>query len=293
MGTDFALDKHRVHMAFSKAADRYDQAAVLQLEVGQRLLQRLDYVKLQPTRILDIGCGTGQQTDALLKRYPKAEIIGLDFALPMLQHTQRRGRWLRRPTCVCADLDALPFAQQSFDLIFSNMAMQWSAQPAATFSRIHALLKPEGLFMFSSLGPDTLLELRQAWAQVSSAEHVHRFVDMHDYGDMLMQVQFADPVMDMERIVMTYPDVTRLMRDLKAIGANNAGSNRPANLTGRGQLDALQAAYANYRDADGRLPATYEIIYGHAWGAQQRQGSEGEVRVAVESIRQASSGFRA
>lgn len=278
------IDKHRARLAFSKAANRYDQAAILQLEVGQRMLERLDYVKLQPQRILDIGCGTGRHTNNLLKRYPKADIVGLDFALPMLRQTQRKGRWLRRPKCVCADLDQLPFAGQSFDLIFSNMAMQWSTQLAEAFSQIHQLLKPEGLLMFSSLGPDTLFELRQAWQQVDQAEHIHQFVDMHDYGDMLMQARFAEPVMDMERIVMTYQDAAQLMRDLKEIGANNAAGNRSTGLTGRGQLQALKKAYEQFRDADGRLPATYEVIYGHAWGTRQHQGSDGEVRISVDAV---------
>jgi malonyl-CoA O-methyltransferase len=281
---EHSIDKQRARLAFAKAADQYDQAAVLQLEIGQRLLQCLDYVKLQPQRILDIGCGTGRHTAELMRRYPKAEVIGLDFALPMLRHTRKQGRWLRHPHCVCADLDQLPLAEQSMDLVFSNMALQWSTQPASTLACIHHLLKPNGLFMFSTLGPDTLLELRQAWSQVDNAEHIHPFVDMHDYGDMLMQGGFAEPVMDMERITMTYADITGLMRDLKKIGAHNAAEHRPTGLTGRKQLHALQQAYEAYRDLEGRLPASYEVIYGHAWGAQQRRNQTGEVRVAVEAI---------
>ena len=280
----YQIDKRRIRLAFSKAAVRYDQAAILQLEVGQRMLARLDYVRLQPQRILDIGCGTGRHIDALLKRYPKAEVTGLDFALPMLRQAQRKGRWLRRPKCVCADLDQLPFAEQHFDLIFSNMAMQWSTQPAAAFMQIHRLLKPEGLLMFSSLGPDTLFELRQAWQQVDQAAHIHQFIDMHDYGDMLMQARFAEPVMDMERITMTYQDATELMRDLKEIGANNAASTRSSGLTGRGQLQALKRAYEQFRNSDNRLPATYEVIYGHAWGARQREVSNGEVRIPINLL---------
>lgn len=284
MSTEFSIDKHRARLAFCQAADRYDQAAILQLEIGKRMLDRLDYVKLQPQRILDMGCGTGKHTNALLQRYPQAEVIGMDFALPMLRHTQRKGHSTHSPRCICADLEQMPFKQQSFDLIFSNMTMQWSTQPAETFTQIHTLLKSQGLFMFSTLGPDTLFELRQAWSQVDDATHIHPFIDMHEYGDMLMQARFAEPVMDVERITMTYPDVTRLMRDLKAIGANNAASTRAPGLTGRGRLHTLHSAYEAYRDADDRLPATYEVIYGHAWGAGQRQGSDGEVRISVDTI---------
>lgn len=278
------IDKQRARRAFGRAAPRYDAAAVLQQEVERRMLERLDYIRLRPRRILDIGCGTGRAAEALLRRYPKAEVLALDFALPMLAHARRRGRWLRRPRCICGDLDALPVADASIDLVFSNVALQWSADPAVALAGMHRVLRPGGLLMFSSFGPDTLHELRAAWAGVDAHTHVHGFVDMHDYGDMLVAAGMADPVMDAERIRLTYPDVQALMRDLKAIGAGNAAPARPHGLTGRARMQALARAYERYRDAEGRLPATYEVVYGHAWGAEQRRHGDA-VLVSPEVLR--------
>lgn len=278
------IDKLKARRTFGRAADGYDEAAVLQHEIGQRMLERLDYVKLQPRRILDIGCGTGLATAGLLTRYPKAEVVALDFALPMLAHARRRGRWLRRPRCLCADLDQLPLTPQSVDLVFSNAALQWSVDPAAAIAEMHRVLRPGGLLMFSSFGPDTLQELRSAWAEVDGYAHVHSFVDMHDYGDMLLAAGMADPVMDAERIVLTYGDTRSLMRDLKAIGAANATIARTRTLTGRERLQSLAQAYERFRDRDGRLPATYEVVYGHAWAAEQRrQGNE--VLISPDTLR--------
>lgn len=278
------IDKRQARRTFGQAAEGYDGAAVLQHEIGQRMLERLDYVRLQPTRILDIGCGTGVATEKLLRRYPKAEVLALDFALPMLAHARRRGRWLRRPRCLCGDLDHLPLASRSIDLVFSNAAIQWSADPAGAIAEMHRVLRPGGLLMFSSFGPDTLHEMRTAWSRVDGQAHVHGFVDMHDYGDMLIEAGMADPVMDTERITLTYADAVTLMRDLKAIGAGNAAIDRTRGLTGRSRLAAFKQAYEGFRNADGRLPATYEVVYGHAWAAEQRRQG-GEVLIPPEMLR--------
>lgn len=280
----FSIDKRQARRAFARAADTYDAAAVLQHEIVDRMLERLDYVRLQPRRILDIGCGTGRASEALLRRYPRADVVALDFALPMLEHARRRGRWLRRPRCLCGDMDRLPLGAQSFDLVFSSAAIQWSADPAAALAEMHRVLRPGGLLMFSSFGPDTLHELRAAWAEVDGMPHVHPFIDMHDYGDMAVAAGLADPVMDVERLTLTYANTNALMRDLKAIGANNAASDRVRRLTGRARLRALTEAYERFRDTSGRLPATYEVIYGHAWGAEQRTEA-GAVLVPPESIK--------
>lgn len=284
MSDPCVIDKRQARRSFGRAAASYDAAAVLQHEIGQRMLERLDYVRLQPRRILDIGCGTGVATGKLLARYPRAEVLALDFALPMLAHARRQGRWLRRPRCLCGDLDQLPLASQSVDLVFSNAAIQWSADPAGALAEMHRVLRPGGLLMFSSFGPDTLHELRSAWSEVDGHSHVHGFVDMHDYGDMLLNAGMADPVMDAERILMTYSDTLSLMRDLKAIGASNAASQRARVLTGRSSLEALAGAYERFRDQDGRLPATYEVVYGHAWAAEQRR-QEGEVLISPDAIK--------
>lgn len=279
-----SLDKRKVRRSFSRAAPHYDATAVLQQEMGRRMLERLDFIKLEPRVILDIGCGTGIATEALMKRYPKAQVVALDIALPMLERARRRGRWLRRPRCLCADLDDLPLADQSVDLVFSNASLQWSDQPARAFADVARVLTPGGLFIFTSFGPDTLKELRAAWAAVDGQEHVHGFIDMHDYGDMLMAAGLADPVMDAERMTLTYVDAMQLMREIKMIGAGNASTRRSSGLVGRQRIAAVCDAYEPFRTPDNRLPASYEVVHGHAWGAVQRQVG-GETRVSLDVLR--------
>ncbi|MCB1791197.1 MAG: malonyl-ACP O-methyltransferase BioC [Gammaproteobacteria bacterium] len=279
-----ALDKAKARLSFGRAADVYDDTAVLQHEIGRRMLERLDTMRITPTRILDIGCGTGVATEALLRRYPKADVFALDFALPMLAHARRRGRWLRRPRCLCADLDHLPLADHSVDLVFANAALQWSADPLQAFAGIARVLRPGGLLLFTSFGPDTLKELRAAWAAVDGRTHVHAFVDMHDYGDMLMHAGLADPVMDVERMTLTYADAMHLMREIKVIGAGNASVDRLRGLVGRQRIGEVCAAYERFRDRDGRLPVSYEVVHGHAWAPHQRRVGD-ETRIAVDVLR--------
>jgi len=261
------IDKAQARRAFSRAARRYDEAAALQREIGARMLSRLDYVRLQPQVVLDAGTGTGEACDHLLRRYPKAQIIALDFALPMLRRAARRGRWLRRPRCLCADIERLPLADDSVDLIYSNVTLQWCNDLEGAFREFHRVLRPDGLLMFSTFGPDTLRELREAWSAVDGAVHVSPFYDMHDIGDALLRVGLADPVMDVDRMTVTYDSVDGLMRDLKLLGAHNVASGRPKGLTGRGRMQAMRAAYECFRH-EGRLPASYEVVYGHAWAPQ-------------------------
>jgi malonyl-CoA O-methyltransferase len=278
------VDKRQARRGFARAAGRYDEVAVLQQEIGRRMIERLGFMKIAPLRILDLGCGTGYSIDALLKLYPKAELIALDIAEPMLRRARRRGRWLKRPRCLCADLDAVPLADGSIDLVFANAALQWSADPPQAFADLARVLRPGGLLIFTSFGPDTLRELRSAWADVDGAEHVHGFIDMHDYGDMLVAAGLADPVMDVERMTLTYTDAIDLMREVKAIGAANAGMQRRRGLLGRGQLAQVCAAYERFRDSGGRLPASYEVVHGHAWVPLQRS-IDGETRVAIDVLK--------
>jgi malonyl-CoA O-methyltransferase len=281
---DSSIDKEHARQAFSRAARGYDAMAVLQREVGARMAERLDYVKLEPRRVLDAGCGTGAETGRLLGRYPKAHVLALDFAEPMLAHARRRGRWWRKPSCLCADLESLPLADASLDLVWSNLALQWLNDLPGAFAEVRRVLRPGGLFMFTSFGPDTLKELRAAWAAVDAASHVSPFLDMHDVGDLLMQARFADPVMDVEHLTLTYTDARQLMRELKGIGAHNATIDRPRGLTGKTRLRAMLAAYERFR-CDGVLPASYEVVYGHAWVPHGAGSAPGEVRIGVDSIR--------
>ncbi|MFC1771978.1 malonyl-ACP O-methyltransferase BioC [Pseudomonadota bacterium] len=273
-------EKRPARRSFEQAAQSYDAAAVLQQEVAQRLLERLDLMKLEPARVLDLGCGTGYCIPELMSRYKRADIVALDIARPMLEQARRRGRWLHRPRCVCGDAERLPFEDESFDLVFSNLMLQWCVDLDAAFAELQRVLRPGGLLLFTSFGPDTLKELRDSWAQVDGDTHVNAFLDMHDVGDALVKTRFADPVMDVERITVTYPDVWKLMRELKQIGAHNVTAGRPRGLTGKSHMQQLVNAYERYRQAD-VLPASYEIVNGHAWATSMG----GEAMVSLEGLK--------
>lgn len=276
------LDKAGVRRAFSKAAERYDEVAQLQREIGQRLLQRLDLVNLKPETVLDLGAGTGVATIKLEKIYPKARVIALDIALPMMQQTRRRGSLFHKPCCLCADLERIPLADRSVDLIYSNAAIQWCNDLDGVFREVQRVLKPEGLLMFTTFGPDTLKELRAAWSQADGYTHVSRFLDMHDIGDALLRAGYTDPVMDVDWITLTYPSVEQLMGELKILGAHNVAASRQKALTGKGRLQLMKASYELFR-VNGLLPASYEVVYGHAWAPRQRS-QDGVTLIAPDQI---------
>ena len=269
----YQVDKKRVRASFDRAAETYDAAAVMQKLVREEMLSRLDLVSLKPQCILDAGCGTGHASQSLLKKYPDAHVISLDFAMGMLRKTRalnesiaqrfKRLIGLNQQSYLCADLEQLPLAANSVDMFWSNLAIQWSNNLDAVFADIHRVLRTDGLLMFSTLGPDTLKELRAA-SSVDGNVHVNRFLDMHDIGDALVRAGFADPVLDVERVVLTYDDVISVMRDLKSIGAHNATDGRVRGLQGRKFLQNLTQQYEQFRK-DSKLPATFEVIYGHAW----------------------------
>lgn len=277
------IDKGTARRSFEHAADGYDKVAVLQREIADRMIERLDYVRLEPRLVLDLGAGTGYAIAGLQKRFRKAHVLALDFALGMLRQARRRGSWLHRPRCVCADAEALPLADASVDFVFSNATLQWCNDIEGAFAECLRVLRPGGLLMFSTFGPDTLRELREAWSAADGFSHISPFLDMHDVGDALMRAQFADPVIDADRLTVTYDRVRDLMRDLKGIGASNATNDRPRGLTGRRRLRAVEQAYETHR-RDGRLPASYEVVYGHAWAPEQRL-VEGGVAIPVSAVR--------
>jgi malonyl-CoA O-methyltransferase len=251
-------------------------------EIAARMNGRLDYVKREPRRILDAGSGSAAVVESLRRRYPQSEFIAIDSAIERL-HGSRRRRGLaaralaalglggsRAMRAVAADLGRLPLADGSVDLVWSNLALHRSHDPLPVLREMHRVLAVEGLLMFSTLGPDTLKELRAAFAEADpGSPHVHGFVDMHDIGDMLVQTGFAAPVMDMETVTITYADVTTLARDLKSSGEANALTARRRGLSGRALWAGLDAAYELWR-RDGRLPATFEIVHGHAWKPRPR-----------------------
>lgn len=274
------LDRAAIRRSFAAAADQYDAFAFLQREVGTRMLERLDYILAEPKVILDLGAGTGEHTAALAKRYPRALTYGLDLAEPMLKKMRKRSSWRRPLRPVCADLQALPFADNSVDLIFSSLAMQWCEELEQAFTEFRRVLRPGGFILFSTFGPDTLTELRQSWAAVDTKEHVHNFIDMHIVGDAMLQAGLAEPVMDVENLTLTYNKVHDLMRELKGIGAHNVAHDRPRGLTGRQRLQAFEQAYEKFR-CNGVLPASYEVVYGHAWAPVGEQ----TVSVSIESLK--------
>lgn len=284
----FHLDKNLIRESFDRAAATYDEAAVLQREVGRRMLERLELVRLAPQTIVDVGCGTGLTTLPLLKKYRKARVFGLDIAPNMLRLARRQTPWFRKLYCLCGDAEALPLADSCCDLIFSNLTLQWCGDLDQVFREFRRVLKPGGLVLFSTLGPDTLMELRQSWQTVDGYHHVNAFLDMHDVGDALVRATLADPVMDMERITLTYRDAFGLMHDLKALGAHNVAAGRSAGLTGRGRVREMCSAYERFRRVDGLLPATYEVVYGHAWAPQEsltRRRDDGTAVFPVAQLR--------
>lgn len=280
----YTLELAKTRSGFDRAAQSYDAAAVLQREVGDRLLERLDLVRMQPERVVDLGCGTGKITEQLLRRYKKAQVIGLDLALSMVQMTRSKGGWLRKPAGVCADVAQLPLQADSVDMMVSNLMLQWCNDLPTVFSELAQALRPEGLLMFSTFGPDTLKELRSSWGQVDGYTHTSRFVDMHDVGDALLQAGFRDPVVDMEMITLTYTEVRGLLQDLKSIGANNATAGRNRGLTGRQRMQGFYQAYEQFRLDDGKYPATYEVIYGHAWAPAITPSAKPERYIPVRAV---------
>ncbi len=268
------VDKALVRQSFNRAANQYDAHAVLQREVAARMLSRLTYIRHQPERVLDAGCGTGFGVKGLCERYPQANIVALDLAEAMLKLAcPSRPFWQKwRQTSVfpvCGDLDRLPLPDAAVDMVWSSLALQWSNDLRASFAELRRVLAPGGLLMFATFGPDTLKELRSAFARVDTQMHVNHFIDMHDMGDWLMQAGFSAPVMDMEFITLTYPDLRAMLHDLKAIGAHNVMQGRSAGLMGRARWQALESAMESFRQA-GQLPLTYEVVYGHAWVADVR-----------------------
>ena len=264
------IDRAAMRAAFEKAAPSYDAAAVLQQEVASRLVERMELMTMQPLSILDAGSGTGFVSHLLADRYPKAKITAVDLAINMLKQARNKRsfkqRWNKRFNYVNAEVENLPFADASVELVISSLTLQWCQDLPKVFSEFRRVLAPGGLLLFSSFGPDTLKELRQSWAAVNDEPHVNEFLDMHDVGDALLQSGFADPVMDMEMLTLTYKDVQSVMRDLKQIGAHNVMQGRSQSITGKNKLKKMIENYEQFRSND-MIPVSHEVVYGHAWVA--------------------------
>jgi malonyl-CoA O-methyltransferase len=287
--------KQLVADSFGRAAQQYDDVAVLQRQTGDELLERLDYVKINPKRILDLGTGTGRNLNLLAKRYPQAQLIALDLATGMLNQARQNVNaklglkrllpMVNKTVYVAGDAEKIPLADHSIDLVFANLSLQW-CDPRTSFSEIQRILSPEGLLMFTSLGPDTLHELRQSWATVDDYPHVNMFYDMHDIGEAMTEAGLSNMVLDADRMVLTYTTAMALMKDLKVLGAHNVNRDRRRGLTGKHAIAQVQTAYEAFRQ-DNVLPATYEVIYGHAWAGTRTQqvSNDGAVRVPIDQIK--------
>ncbi|MEE8365223.1 MAG: malonyl-ACP O-methyltransferase BioC [Gammaproteobacteria bacterium] len=259
------LDKASVKKSFNRAAKSYNRAAILQEEVLTRLLQRLDYIRYSPTTIIDIGCGTGRAVEGLQKKYPKSDIVSLDLAFSMLQQTRKRYGLFRKKRLVNADMEHMPFADGSFDLLFSNLALQWINDFRGTLGEMARIGCSGGLLMFTTFGPATLTELRESWQAIDPGPHVHQFIDMHDIGDALMAAGFSQPVVDSEPMRLEYGSFLQVLEDLKNIGSSNADKSRSRGLMTPSKLNRLEQAYRQKGYQQEKFIASYEVIYGHAW----------------------------
>jgi len=283
--SEFALDRRAVRRSFGRAASRYEASAQLQRQVRADLLDRLQFFRLAPQRVLDLGAGTCLSTLELARRFPSAQVLAVDIAEGMLRAAPRaRWPWRAAPSRVCGDAYALPIAAHSIDLIYSNLMLQWCDQPDEVFGELARVLKAGGLLLFTTFGPGTLSELRAAWATADDHSHVSLFLDMQQLGAALMRAGFAEPVLDVEQHRLHYPDARALMRELQQLGARNATRARARGLTGRTRFAAMLAAYERLRTSAG-LPATFEVIAGAAFGSDDPLRVQGtEVAVPISSI---------
>lgn len=260
------FDRRQLRRSFGRAASKYTEVAALQREVEARLLEQLAYLDdRQPQRVLDLGSGPGRAAGAMKKRWPKAEVIAVDAALPMLREVPKHTRFWRPVRCVNADVSKLPFADQSTDLIFSSLCLQWLDDLPAVLSEFRRVLRPDGLLLFSTFGPETLSELRDAYLMAGVTPPLSPFAAIQQVGDAMLAAGFKDPVLDRDRYTLTYPDLRALMHELRAIGAGDARRDRPRGLGGRARLQQVTANYETQR-RDGILPSTWEVITAQAWG---------------------------
>jgi malonyl-CoA O-methyltransferase len=281
---DYFLEPSQVRRAFDRASATFDACSAVHAELRNRLLERLDVVRLDPAVIVDLGAGTGHASRALQDRYRSAQVIALDISTRMLAQARRQQRFLKRFARIAADAHRLCLRSASVDLVVSNLMLQWCADPDRVFAELARVLKPEGLFSFTTLGPDSLLELRTSWRD--ERIHVHRFIDMHDLGDALLRAGFAEPVMDTERITVTYRDLPSLLAELKGSGSTNLAHGRSRTLRSRQREDHARARYLSV-GSDPLLPVTLEVVYGHAWAIgppRARTTSAGVTRIPVGSI---------
>ncbi len=271
--------------AFQRQAAEYEAAARVQREIGEQLFERLNYLKIEPRYILDLGCGTGFFSARLKKKYPKAVVVSLDIAHGMLLEAKAASRGLfKKMHLVQADMHALPLQNNMIDLVFSNQVMHWSYQWPVLIRELNRVMHPGGCLMFSTLGPDTFLELREP--AVSAFSHANDFMDMHDIGDILLAERFLDPVVDMEKLAVHYESLPLLLASIRRQGVRNMNKKRNPGLTGRRAWAAFEAAVSLHQTDQGQYPLTYEVVYGHAWKGEQCLTKAGvETSISLSDLR--------
>lgn len=311
-----SFSRQHIQQHFNHAAPSYDDAAILQKTVAERIDERLELTTVEPKTILDLGAGTGLLTEKVIRRYPNAQLFAVDLSPSMLKVATSRFTAPRWPTlntklnqflqnckltkalatksaatAINADVYQLPFADNSVDLIVSNLMLQWCDDLDSVFAEFRRVLRSEGLLMFTTFGPDTLKELRQAWQKVdANYEHVNNFIDMHDIGDALIRNGFGQPVMDMEIFTLTYDKPMGVLKDLKAIGATNANKQRNNGLMGKQRFASMLNAYEELRKPnDNKIPATYEVVHGHAWATQEvikgpNRDKSGHIEISLDEF---------
>lgn len=275
-----------ISKAFNQQAHTYELAAKAQQEMGERLFERLQYLKINPARILDLGCGPGRFSQQLTKLFPKAQVVGLDLAHAMVLQAKKKQGWRRKWSLVTADMLHMPFPSGVFDLVFANQAIHWASPLKQVFRELNRVMNVNGCLMFTTLGPDTFKELKNAWSEVDSFAHVNEFPDMHDIGDLLMAEQFLEPVVDMENLCLHYESLPKLVRSLQAQGVKNINPQRQGGLTGKESWKQFTANYDKLVTEQGKYPLSYEVVYGHAWkGEKRRMGVGTETVIPISQIK--------
>lgn len=295
------IDLHLVRRLFAAPAG-VSESDFLRREVAGRMHERLALVRLDPQRVLDAGCGNGADLPILQDRFPAAHLIGGDASLAMLHEARRAQaatlssmhrllkKWLPTRSAgglgthsdlLCGDFAQLPLGANAVDLVWSNLALHWHPQPDRVFAEWRRVLRLDGLLMFSCFGPDTFKELRAAFAALDDAPHTLPFVDMHDFGDMLVNAGFSTPVMDMETITVTYETPAKLLADVRAWGGNPLMTRRRS-LSGRQAWSRVIQALEGMRRDDGRIHLSFEVIYGHAFRPAPTRTAHGEAIIRLD-----------
>jgi malonyl-CoA O-methyltransferase len=282
----YEVDASKVRYAFNGAAKNYDANALLQKTVANRLIESFEHIKITPSFILDLGSGTGYGAQLLKQQFKKAHVYQADLSTEMLKGSRKKSsRLFSKNHFLCAHAERIPLPNNCVDLVFSSLMLQWCNDPDAVFAEIRRVLKANGVFVFTTFGPGTLKELRECWRQVDDEIHVNAFTDMHDIGDALIRSSLEAPVLSIEDIVVTYDECKQLMRELKNIGAHNVNLGRRKTLTGKKRLQKVINYYETFRH-NSKLPASYEVIYGHAWKPAIDKHNSNVQSISLDDLKQ-------